>query len=109
MNNHSSYPEPTERRSRFIATESVTEFRDRRKLEETERAELRRTNMAELCSDVCSAGDRIRAWEKLYSLRLPLVSGHPVLQAIAAATQLTLAEIQSEQRLRSARQATKTG
>jgi len=88
---------------RLSAAEAITELRDlrdRRADEERERAELRRANLAELCSDVRCAEDRISAWEKMHGLRMPSDSKHPVLAAIAAATQLTLADVQYEQRRR---------
>jgi hypothetical protein len=52
-----------------------------------------------------SADLRIRAWEKVHRLSIPSDPDHPVLVAIAAATRLTLVEVQNEQRLRSARRA----
>lgn len=100
-----SFPDPHLRR-RFSAAEVVTELRElreRRADEERERAELRRVNLAELCSDVKCAEHRISAWEKMHGLRLPSDSKHPVLAAIAAATQLTLADVQYEQRRRGTR------
>jgi len=48
---------------------------------------------------------RIRAWEKVHGLRMPSDPKHPALQAIAAATQLALADVLNEQGLRSARRA----
>jgi hypothetical protein len=52
-----------------------------------------------------SAASRIRAWEKVHHLRMPSDPQHLVLGAIAVATQLTLGDIQNEQRLRSAQRA----
>ena len=90
-------------RRRVSAVEVVTELRElreRRADEERERAELRRVNLAELSSDAKCAEHRISAWEKMHGLRMPSDSQHPVLAAIAAATQLTLADVQSEQQRR---------
>ena len=98
-----SFPDPSARRRGFTAAEVITDYRERREHEELERAESRRANLAELCSDLNGAERRIRVWEKLHGLRMPSASEHPVLEAIAAATQLTLADVQNEQRLRSAR------
>jgi hypothetical protein len=75
----------------------LSDYRQRRALEERERADLKRADQAEQCATLNSADLRIRAWEKVHQL--------PALGAIAAATQLTLADIQNEQRLRSARRA----
>jgi hypothetical protein len=95
-----SFPDTSTRR-KFNAAETVTEFRDRRAHEENERAELRRANMAEISSDLNCAERRISAWEKMHGLRMPSDRKHPVLEAIAAATQLTLADVQNEQQRRS--------
>jgi len=78
------------------------DYRQRRALEEHERADLKRADQAEQCSGLNSADRRIRAWEKVHHLRMPFDPLHPALGAIAAATQLTLTEVQNEQRLRSA-------
>jgi len=48
---------------------------------------------------------RIRAWEKVHQLRMPSTPLHPVLEVIAAATQLSLADVQEEQQRRMARRA----
>jgi hypothetical protein len=90
-------------RRRFGATEVVTELRERRAHEENERAELRRANLAELTSDMRCAEQRIGAWERMHGLRMPSASEHPILESIAAATQLTLADVRYEQRRRGAR------
>jgi hypothetical protein len=57
------------------------------------------------CSPSSSADLRIRAWENVHRLTMPSNPNHPVLIAIATATQLTLVDVQNEQRLRSARRA----
>jgi hypothetical protein len=85
--------------------ELLTDYRERRALEERERADLKRADLAEVCADFNSADRRIRAWEKVHQLRMPSDPLHPALAAIALSTQLTLAEVQNEQRLRSARRA----
>ncbi len=92
---------------RFISTSAdiASDYRRRRELEECERAELKRMDLETQCSPLNSADLRIRAWEKLHGLSIPSDPDHPVLVAIAVATQLTLAEVQNEQRLRSARRA----
>jgi hypothetical protein len=80
----------------------LPDYRERRAFEEFERAERRRANLAQQSATVNSAELRIRAWEKAHQLRVPVDPLHPVLDAIAAATRLTLAEVQEEQRRRSA-------
>ena len=49
---------------------------------------------------------RIRAWEKLYELRLPVDANHPVLDVIAMSTHLTLDQVRDEQRARAERKRT---
>jgi hypothetical protein len=71
--------------------------------EEFERAERRRVAFAGLKSDLSSPAERIRAWEKLFGLRLPLDARHAVLVCIAQSTGLTLAEVRYEQASRSGR------
>jgi hypothetical protein len=85
--------------------EVLSDYRQRRALEELERAELKRADLAEQHSALNSVDVRIRAWEKVHGLRMPSDPRHPALQAIAAATQLALADILNEQGLRSARRA----
>lgn len=92
-------------RSGFEAHELLLDYRERRALEELERAAVKRQEHAELCSTLNSADMRIRAWEKVHQLRMPFTPLHPVLQVIAAATQLSLAEVQDEQQRRIARRA----
>jgi hypothetical protein len=70
--------------------------------EESERAERRRQELAEMRSDVNPPDVRVRAWEKLHQLRLPSDPAHPILDVIAVSTRLTLAEVQEEQRTRAA-------
>jgi len=105
MNAMVTLPTEKERRSTFADAEILSDYRQRRALEEHERAELKRADLAEQHSTLNCADLRIRAWEKVHGLRMPSDSEHPVLDAIATATQLTLAEVQNEQRLRYARRA----
>ena len=90
-------------RSGSAGDEILSNYRERRALEALERAELRRINLAEQHASLNSADLRIRAWEKVHQLRMPSDPLHPALEAIAAATQLTLADVRNEQRLRSER------
>jgi hypothetical protein len=81
------------------------DYRERRALEALEQAALKRQDCAEQVSTENSADRRIRAWEKVHQLRMPSAPLHPVLQAISAATQLTLAQVQHEQQQRSGQRA----
>jgi hypothetical protein len=91
------------RQAKSGGNEVLLDYRERRALEALERAAAKRQDCAEQCSAENSAEMRIRAWEKVHQLRMPAGPRHPVLQAIAAATQLSLAEVQHEQQLRAAR------
>jgi hypothetical protein len=105
MNATMPLPIEKERRSTSADSEILSDYRQRRALEEHERAERKRADLAEQHSALNCADVRVRAWEKVHGLRMPADSNHPVLHAIATATQLTLAEVQNEQRLRYARRA----
>ena len=78
----------TQRRTEEIVAESFA------------RAEKRRLALKGLKSEFYTPADRIAAWEKLHGLRLPFDAQHPVLVSIAASTELSLAQVQAEQRVR---------
>jgi hypothetical protein len=102
----SSMMSPQSKDERFGSdSEVVSDFRQRRALEELERAEQKRLDQADQYSEQSSAEQRIRAWEKVHHLRMPSDPAHPVLSVIARATQLTLADVRNEQRLRASRAA----
>jgi hypothetical protein len=92
-------------RMQSAGDELLSDYRQRRALEESERVEQRRVDSAEQYSALNSAELRIRAWEKVHKLCMPSNPLHPALAAIATATQLTLEDIQNEQRLRFAQRA----
>jgi hypothetical protein len=73
-----------------------------------ERAEKRRLELAEQCSDHNPPDVRIRTWERVHELRLPSDPAHPILDVIAVSTRLTLAEVRDEQRTRAERAANRT-
>jgi hypothetical protein len=85
--------------------EMLIDFRRQLELDEEARIERKRIAIAEQTSEPNSPAARIRAWEKVHALRMPSSLGHAVLDLIAAATQLSLAEVQEEQRLRAERTA----
>jgi hypothetical protein len=80
----------------------IRDYRQRLADEQFERAERRRMDLAGQRSELNDAKLRIQAWEKVHALRLPSSPTHPVLQVIAAATDLALADVLEEQRQRSA-------
>lgn len=70
---------------------------ERRRLEQQERR-----NQA-ICDQRAldrTPDSRVRVWERLHQLRLPRDPAHAILAQVAAATGLSLAEIQEVQRLR---------
>ncbi len=83
--------------------ELLIDFRRRLELDEEERVERRRVDIAAQTLEPSIPSARIRAWEKVHALRMPSSPGHRVLSLIAAATQLSLADVHEEQRIRSER------
>ena len=82
---------------------STSDYRARLMREEHERAEKRRVELEDQRSSLNPPDQRIRTWEKVHGLRLPSDPNHPILDVVAIATRLTLAEVQEEQRRREAR------
>jgi len=78
----------------------MRDYRQRLADEQYERAERKRMELADQRSELNDAKARIAAWEKAHALRLPISPTHPVLQVIAAATDLALEEVLEEQRQR---------
>ena len=81
------------------------DYRQRRALKKQKQADLKVADQAQQCSALNSAASRNRAREKERHLRMPSDPQHLVLGAIAVATQLTLGDIQNEQRRRAAQRA----
>lgn len=80
----------------------IREHRARVALEAAERTEKRRAEQAEQCASSSAPEMRIRVWEKVHGLRLPLDAAHPIVAVVATETHLTLAEVREEQRARRA-------
>jgi hypothetical protein len=85
--------------------ELITDHRARLALEEAERVKQRGLQFEELRSEFNSATVRVQVWEKMHGLRLPADADHPILDVIAAATGVTLAEVRQEQQARLLRRA----
>ena len=81
---------------------------ERLALEELERAEKRRQELAEQRSALNPPEVRIRTWERIHQLRMPSDPAHPILDVIAVSTRLTLEEVREEQRMRAARRGSQT-
>jgi len=78
----------------------IADNREARELERKEQDRLRALQYEEARSELNSTAVRVRAWEKLHGLRLPLGPDHPILRVISAATALSIAELRDEQRAR---------
>jgi len=89
-------------------TELTRTHAERHALEEHERAQKRQLELAEQRSDLNPPDVRIRAWERVHALRLPADPSHPVLDTIAIATRLTLAQVREEQQARSRQRTART-
>ena len=100
--NSPSRPFPQEPASARSTTEPIKTHAERLALEEYERAQKRRVELAELRSDLNPPEVRIRTWEKVHGLRMPSDPMHPILDVIAIGTRLTLAQVREEQRTRAA-------
>ena len=69
------------------------------------RAAKRRLELQELRSELIPAEERVRAWERLHGLTLPLDPQHPILDVIAIKTRLPIAAVRAVQRSEAARRA----
>lgn len=81
----------------MIPGELSSDYRIRLALEQEHADERHRLAMSELTATANAPDARIRAWERTHGLSLPKNSGHPVLNAVAAATRLTLEQVHAEQ------------
>jgi hypothetical protein len=84
----------------FNTGEPIAEQRARIAREQAEREEHRQAELVELSSIRNGPGNRIRLWERMHGLTLPRDPNHPILDVIAAATDLELSQVQEEQRQR---------
>ncbi len=76
--------------------EPNADFRARIARRQAEAAEVRQRELLEQASVVNSPDLRIRIWERLHEVTMPLDAGHRLLGVIAAQTGLTLAQVQTE-------------
>ena len=82
--------------------ESQADLRRRLAQQQAEAQERRQQELGEQRSPRHAAADRIRIWERLHALPLPLSATHQLLAVISANTGLSLEEVQAEQRARAA-------
>ena len=80
--------------------ELPAEYRVRLAEEQAAAGERRRIELLRLTDTANAPAARIRAWERAHGLSLPRAESHPVLASVAAATRLTLEQVQEEQRRR---------
>ena len=80
--------------------ELVSDYRVRLAQERAEADERRRIELLDLSATANAPQTRIRAWERTHGLTLPRSASHPVLMSVAAATHLTIEQVQEEQRRR---------
>ncbi len=80
-----------------FASEANTDFRARIARRQAEVAEIRQRELLEQTSIVNSPDLRIRIWERLHEITMPLDANHRLLRVIAAQTGLTIAQVQTEQ------------
>lgn len=69
-------------------------------MEEQERAAVRQQELQSQTSPLNDPQERIRIWEQLHALRLPIDAGHKLVHLIAMQTQLTIHQVQQEQQRR---------
>jgi hypothetical protein len=78
----------------------MMDFRARLVHQQAEAAERRRTDLAEQCSRLKTAEERIRIWERIHEVTLPRDPAHRLVEIIATNTGLTDADIRDEQQRR---------
>ena len=75
----------------------MMDFRARLVHQQAEAAERRRTDLAEQCSRLRTAEERIRIWERIHEVTLPRDPEHRLVAIIATNTGLTNADVRDEQ------------
>ena len=80
--------------------EPTLDHRARIERAQLEAAERRTQSISDQRSPANSHEARVRAWERMYQVRLPGDPGHNVLRVVARKTGLALAEVQEVQRQR---------
>jgi hypothetical protein len=78
----------------------MMDYRARQIHQQADAAERRRIDLAEQCSQLNSAEQRIRIWERIHEVILPRDSGHRLVGIIAANTGLTDGDVRDEQKRR---------
>ena len=84
------------------AADLIVDTRRRIAIEQAEASERRQGELAEQTAMRNTPEMRIRVWERLHGLDLPARAGHPLLEVVAKDTELSLEQVQEEQRQRTA-------
>jgi len=82
------------------AADLIVDTRRRIALEQAEANERRQGELAEQTAMRNTPEMRIRVWERLHGLGLPVKANHPLLEVVARQTELSLEQVQEEQRQR---------
>jgi hypothetical protein len=83
-----------------IAAGSIGDRRAEIQRQEAERAAERQEQLNAQTSPLNDPQERIRIWERLHALRLPLTPGHKLIRVIAMQTELAVQQVQQEQQRR---------
>ncbi len=100
MNPFKPMPPPMGRPQSQTSEDPMMDFRARLVHQQAEAAERRRTDLAEQCSRLKTAEERIRIWERIHEVTLPRDPAHRLIDIIAANTGLTDADVRDEQHRR---------
>lgn len=76
---------------------SSTEHRAAVRREEELRLAERQQRLASQESSLASPEDRIRIWEQLHALKLPLAATHSLVRVVATQTKLAIEDVHAEQ------------
>lgn len=79
---------------------TVMDRRSAALLEEQVRSAERKERLAAQCSPLNEPAERIRIWEQLHALNLPSAASHKLVRVIARQTDLSVRQVQDEQRRR---------
>ncbi len=78
----------------------MLDYRARLAHAQAEAAERRRNDLADQCSQLKTAEERIRIWERIHEVTLPRASEHRLVAIIAANTGLSDSDVRDEQQRR---------
>lgn len=85
---------------RIPGSQNAAEYRTEVQKAQEQRALARQAELESQTSMRYAPQERILIWERLHAVRLPASAAHPLVEVIAAQTQLSVGEIQAEQQRR---------